>query len=106
LLRTASLALVIVPNSSMSTVRNIASIDNGDNTFSPHLKMKIKGAADTTTITRYPVNDFHIVISDNPIPVGEFLLRGSYATRERIVIDVKHIKDQLGLNPFVTINSA
>lgn len=106
LLRTASLALVLVPNSGMNTIRAFASNENGDNTFQPQLKFTINGPSGTTTIFRYPTNDFHVVISDQPIPGGEFLLRGSYAARERIVIDIKNIKAALQLNPFVTINSA
>jgi hypothetical protein len=104
-LRTASLALVIVPNASMNTVRAFASIDNGDNTFSPQLRMQINTPSDT--IIRYPINDFHLIVSDGFQPSGgEFALRGSYAKREHIVINIKHIRDMLGLNPFVTINSA
>jgi hypothetical protein len=106
LLRTASLALVLVPNTSMNTIRAFASNENGDITFAPHLKFSIKGVNDTTTIIRYPTNDFHIVMSDNPSPGGEFLLRGSYASREKIVINIKNIRNQLQLNPFTTINSA
>ncbi|MDP4219173.1 MAG: hypothetical protein Q8916_09660 [Bacteroidota bacterium] len=105
-LRTASLALVLVPNSGMNTMRAFASIDNGDNTFSPQLKFTVKQTSDTTSITRYPTNDFHIVLSDKPAPAGEILLRGSYAARARVVINMKNIRDALQLNPFATINSA
>ena len=106
LLRTASLALVLVPNTSMNTIRAFASNENGDITFAPHLKFSIKGVSDTATIIRYPTNDFHVVTSDNPSPPGELLLRGSYASREKIVINIKNIRNQLQLNPFTTINSA
>lgn len=105
-LRTASLALVIVPNSGMNTIRAFASNENGDNTFSPQLKFSIKGTTDTTKKIWYPSNDFHLVISDKAAPSGEFLLRGSYASREKIVINIKNIRNGLQLNPFVTINSA
>jgi hypothetical protein len=105
-LRTASLALVIVPNPGMNTIRAFASNENGDNTFSPQLKFSVKGAADTTAKIWYPSLDFHLVISDKAAPAGEFLLRGSYASRERIVINIRNIRNGLQLNPFVTINSA
>ncbi|MEI8135288.1 MAG: hypothetical protein WCH46_09505 [bacterium] len=106
LLRTASLVLVIVPNASMNTVRNFASIENGDNTFSPALKLSIQGTAGVSTILRNPVTDCHYVISDNATLPGEFTLRGSYAKHSRLVIDIRGIRTQLALNPFVTINSA
>lgn len=106
LLRTASLALVLVPNSGMNTIRAFASNENGDNTFQSQLKFSVSGASGSSTIFRYPTSDFHLVTSDNSVPAGEFLLRGSYAAREHIVIDIKSIKAALQLNPFVTINSA
>ena len=106
LLRTASLALVLVPNSTMNTIRAFASNENGDSTFSPHLKFSVNRTTDTISMIRYPTKDFHVVISDNPAPAGEFLLRGSYASREKIVINIKHIRNQLQLTPFTTMNSA
>ncbi len=108
-LRTASLSLVLVPNSNMNTVRAFASNENGDNTFSPTLKLSVINPTrkDTAKITRNPTIDFAIVTDHAaPPPTGEFALRGSYAERERIVINLKNIRTQLQLNPFVTINSA
>ena len=106
-LRTASLALVIVPNAGMNTIRGFASNENGDNTYAPQLKFRVKGATDTTTLYRNPTSDIHIVSTGNYTPPqGEFILRGSYASRERITVSIKNIKQQLALNPFVTINSA
>ena len=106
LLRTASLALLIVPNAPMNTVRAFASNENGDNTFSPTLKCIVKGATDTSTKYFNPTFDFFVEISDNPSQSGEFITRGGFGARERIVIRIDSIRNQLKLNPFVTINSA
>jgi hypothetical protein len=113
-LRTASLALVIVPNAAMSTIRNYASGENSDNSaYVPTLKLFTKrSATDTSTIFANSVGSFVIkdfyVTKENftSVPAGEFIVRASYSERERIVINIKHIRDQLGLNPYVTINSA
>ena len=109
-IRTASLSLVLVPNSAMNTIRWFASNENGDNTYAPTLKCLVSSTAsnpDTVTIYRNPTIDFYVVTEDTPPPpTGEFMLRGSYAERERIVINIKDIRNQLQLNPFATINSA
>jgi hypothetical protein len=109
-LLTASLSLVLVPNPDMNTVRAFASNDNGDNTFSPTLKLFTQttpgSAVDTSTKYLNPTYDFFVVVSDKAPQPNEFLTRGGYAERERIVIRIDSIRNQLKLNPFVTINSA
>ena len=107
-LRTASLGLVLVPKPDMQTIRAFASINNGDNTFSPTLKLFTQrtSATDTVTLFTNPSNNFYVVAEGSPVPPNEFILRGSYAERERIVINIKNIRAQLQLNPFTTINSA
>lgn len=106
-LRTASLALVLVPKPDMTTIRAFASLENGDNTFSPTLKLFTqKTPTDSVTLFTNPSNDFYVVSEGSPIPPGEFILRGSLAERERIVINIKNIRTQLQLNPLTTINSA
>ena len=106
LLRTASLALLIVPNAPMNTIRAFASNENGDNTYAPTLKCLVKGSADTSTKYFHPTFDFFVEVSDNPPQPGEFITRGGFASREKIVIRIDTIRNQLKLNPFVTINSA
>ena len=105
-LRTASLALIIVPNTAMNTIRAFASNENGDNTFSPTMKFLVRGATDTSTKYYNPTFDFFVEVSDNPPKPGEFITRGGFASRQRIVIRIDSIRNQLKLNPFVTINSA
>jgi len=105
-LRTASLALVIRPNPGMNTIRWFASNENGDSTYAPTLKLLTQGPTDTVSVFVHPTIDFHIVVKENTVlPPGEHLVRGSYAARERIIINIDSIRSQLKLNPFATINS-
>ncbi|MEP7235141.1 MAG: hypothetical protein ABI778_07580 [Ignavibacteriota bacterium] len=105
-LRTSSLALVIKPNDAMNTIRWFASNENGDSTFAPTLKLFTQTATDTASVYLHPTIDFHIVGKEQTVvPPGEFMLRGSYAKRERIVVRIDSIKAQLKLTPFATINS-
>ncbi len=106
LLRTSSLSLIIVPNTPMNTVRAFASNENGDNTFSPTMKFIVNGATGISTKNYNPTFDFFVEVSDGTPQPGEFISRGGYAIRERIVVRIDSIRNQLKLNPFVTINSA
>ncbi len=106
LLRTSSLSLIIVPNTPMNTLRAFASNENGDNTFSPTMKFIVNGATGVSTKTYNPTYDFFVEVSDGQVQPGEFITRGGYAMRERIVVRIDSMRNQLKLNPFVTINSA
>ncbi len=106
LLRTTSLALVIVPGPTMKSVRAFASTDDGNTANEPRLQMLIQGSANNYLISRYPDYDFHLVADGYTPPAGMFELRGSKAQRERIAVSVKDIRERLGLNSFTTINKA
>jgi hypothetical protein len=103
LLKTASLALAIVPVN-MTAIRALASVENSTNP--PYIKLTASDANGTHFSTKSPEYDYHIVKDDYSASAGTFELRGSAARRERITIDTKSMREDLGLTPFVTINKA
>lgn len=105
-LRTASLSLILVPTNNMTAIRGFASLENGSASLSPYIKLTISSTSGNYFTSRAPQYDFHLLADKSTLAQGEFGLRGSRALRERIVINTKQIRTQLGLTPFVTINSA
>ncbi|MBS1903687.1 MAG: hypothetical protein JSS75_08300 [Bacteroidetes bacterium] len=104
-LRTTQLSLVLVPSANMSTIRAFASNENGSASLQPTLQLLAFSTAGNYTTTRIPEYDFHVAQETQTPPTGTFELRGSVGRRERIVIDTRQLRTQLGLGPFATINS-
>ncbi|HET9136739.1 MAG TPA: hypothetical protein VFO76_08880, partial [Candidatus Kapabacteria bacterium] len=106
-LKTTSLALVIVPENTMTAIRAISSNENGTTANQPTLKLTASISGVNHFSLRNPEYDYHIIeVPQTGVTAETFELRGAVARRERITIDTKSIREQLGLTPFVTINKA
>lgn len=106
LLKTSSLALAIVPEN-MTAIRAFTSNENGTAANQPTMKLTASLSGVNHFSTRVPEYDYHVILAPQSAATPEtFELRGAVARRERIVIDTKSMRENLGLTPFVTINKA
>jgi hypothetical protein len=102
---TASLAFVIVPNAPMKCIRGFASRDNSDSAKSPFIHyITVKDGVETDRAYK-PVYDFHILTDNVPAAPSTFVLRGSSVQRERIVLDIKTLRQRYALDDLTTINT-
>ncbi|HEY6172540.1 MAG TPA: hypothetical protein VIX80_09815, partial [Candidatus Kapabacteria bacterium] len=106
-IHTASLAFVLVPNDEMRNIRSFAATDAGDVLLYPKIHYSTLKNGDTaaTETDHIPKFDYHLVTDDASVLPGTFRLRGAAANRHRFTLNIKAIREQLALDPFVTFNN-
>jgi hypothetical protein len=103
-LSATSFAFVIEPGASMNHVRGFATIEGTANP--PQIEYTVQTDTGVMTVTRTATLDMHVVRDQSQTPAGEFELRGSVGTRERLDFSLAKLRDSLGLTQFTAINSA
>jgi hypothetical protein len=103
-LKSASLAMIVAPGSTMTTVRGFGTMDASDTNAHPALEYTLR---DSTKIIVRPTADFHIVSDNSPaLDAGEFSLRGSQGMRVFDTMSLTRPTDTAQLSRFSTINNA
>lgn len=103
-LKAASLALVIAPGNTMTTVRTFGTMQNTDTNARPSLEYTLR---DSSKVVVRATVDFHVVSDMSPaVPSDEFSLRGSLADRVFDTLALTRPSDSAQLTRFSTINNA